>query len=175
MKYKFIHLRVLLLLSVLLVSGCATQVTKSPDSAKPEIRALQNISVEMSPDAIQKIAKDVAFDIDTFSVTLREALESRQLVASDGDFDLKVMITDVRVRGTASAVMLGIFAGDDHLIGDAIVLNRDGEVVYTYTAEASYSLGGFAGGDDSTRLEWLYGKFSELVSDELVIKKAEKD
>ena len=35
--------------------------------------------------------------------------------------------------------------------------------------------GGFGGGVDSTRLEWLYGEFSELVSDELVTKRDEKD
>jgi hypothetical protein len=157
------------------LSGCASQVIKSSESPKPEIRALQNVTVEMSPDAVQKIADDVEFDIDTFLATLRSALESRQLIAPDGDFDLNVVINDVRVRGTASAVMLGMFAGDDHLIGEAIILNRSGEVVYTYTAEASYALGGFAGGVDSTRLEWLYGKFSEIVSDELVVKRDEEE
>jgi hypothetical protein len=160
---------------LLSLTSCASQVIKSPESPKPQIKALQNITVETSPQAVQKIADDVEFDIDTFLTTLRNALDSRELLAADGDFDLNVVIHDVRVRGTASAIMLGFFAGDDHLIGDAIILNRSGEVVYTYTAEASYALGGFVGGVDSTRLEWLYGKFSEIVSDELVVNRDEKE
>ena len=75
------------------------------------------MTVEMSPNAKQKLAKDVGFDIDMLLATLRQDLELRQLIASDGDYDLKVMINDVRVRDTASAVLLGFLAGDDHLIG----------------------------------------------------------
>ena len=164
-----------LVLCLFLLPGCASQVTKPSGQPKPEIRALQKISVEMSPQAVQKVADDVTFDLTTLRAKLQDALESRELVAPDGDFDLRVVVKDVRVRSTASAVWLGFMAGDDHLIGDAYVLNREGNTVYTYTAEASYALGGFAGGDDSTRINWLYEKFSEIVSDELVSKRDEKE
>ena len=133
------------IVALLILTGCASQVIKSSEQPKPVIKAIQNLTVEMSPQAKQKIANDVEFDIDTLLATLRTALDSRQLLASNGDFDLNVVINDVRVRGTASAVMLGFLAGDDHLIGDAIVLNRNGEEVYSYTAEASYALGGIRG------------------------------
>ena len=164
-----------IVVALLLLPGCASQITKPAEGMKPEVRALRHVTVETSPQAVQKVADDVAFDVDALSVALQEALASRQLVALDGDFDLKVVIKDVRVRGTTSAVWLGFMAGDDHLIGDAIVLNRDGEEVYRYTAEASYAMGGLAGGDDSVRLKWLYDKFSEIVSEELATKRNEKE
>lgn len=164
-----------LFFSSLLLFGCASQVTKPTDSPKPEVRALRTVSLELSPDAVQKIANDVEFDMESFKSVFIEALESRQLIASDGDFDLNVVINEVRVRGTGSAVWLGFLAGDDHITGDAIVLNHEGEEVYTYTANASYALGGFAGGDDATRVNWLYEKFSEIVADELRTKRDEKE
>lgn len=160
---------------LILVSGCASQVTKPTDTPRPEIRALRHVTLEMSPQAVRKIADDVAFDMNKFKEVLVEALESRQLIASDGDFDLNVVIKEVRIRGTGSAVWLGFLAGDDHVTGDAIVLDRTGEAVYTYKANASYALGGIAGGDDSTRVNWLYKKFSEIVSDELATKRDEKE
>lgn len=158
-----------------LFSGCASQVTKSPDQPKPEVRALREIAVEMSPQAVQKVADDVTFEIGVLRGRLQHALASRELIAPDGDFDLRVVIKDVRVRGAAAAVWLGFMAGDDHLIGDAYVVDRNGDTVYTYTAEASYALGGFAGGDNTTRINWLYDKFSEIVSDELVVKRDAKE
>lgn len=164
-----------LLFATSILFGCASQVTKSGSLPKPEVRALQNVSLEMSPQAVQKIADDVEFDMESFKGVLMDALQSRELVAPDGDFDLNVVINEVRVRGTGAAVMLGFLAGDDHIKGDAIVLNRQGEEVYTYSANASYALGGFAGGDDKTRVNWLYEKFSEIVADELVTKRDEKE
>lgn len=61
------------------------------------------------------------------------------------------------------------------MTGDAIVLDRNGESVYTYNANVSYALGGFGGGDDTTRVNWLYEKFSEIVSDELVKMRDRKE
>ena len=166
---------IIVVLTLLVLPGCASKVTQSPQAIKPEIRALRNVTAEVTPQAELKIAGDVEFKIDTLVAALREALKSSGLVAPDGDYDLKVAIKDVRVRSTGSAVMLGFLAGDDHLVGDAIVLNRNGDVVYTFEAEASYALGGFAGGQDSTRMNWLYEKFSDLVSEELVAKRDEKE
>ena len=160
------------ILALFLVTGCTTQVTRSSEASTVKVRALKNVTAEMSPQAIQKVADGVNFDINRLHATLRTALKSKQLIADDGDYDLKVVIKDVRIRSTGSAVMFGIFAGDDHLFGDAIVLDKSGEAVYTYTAKASYALGGFAGGS-STRIDWLYEKFAELVSDELDAKRSE--
>ncbi|MFC1681115.1 hypothetical protein ACFL1S_04900 [Pseudomonadota bacterium] len=164
-----------LVVLVLLLAGCAGQVTQSTEAPKPEVRSLRNVSLEMSPKVVKKIANDVEFDIGVFKSVLMEALNSRQLLASDGDFDLNVVINEVRIRSTGSAVLFGFLAGDDHVTGEAIVLDRKGEAVYTYNANASYALGGFGGSDDTTRINWLYKKFSEIVSDELVEKRDTKE
>lgn len=109
--------------------------------------------------------------IDALTSTLERTLESRGLVTSDGDYRLKVVVNDIRVRSTFNAVMWGFMAGNDHLQGDAIVLNLEGEPKYEFGASASYALGGFGGGQDSSRMNWLYEEFSEMIADELVQKR----
>ena len=93
------------------------------------------------------------------------------MIASDGDFRLKVVVTDIRVRNTFNAVMWGFMAGDDHLRGDVVVQNLAGEPVYNFDAGASYALGGFAGGQDASRINWLYEEFSEMIANELLLQK----
>jgi uncharacterized protein YceK len=159
----------LIFTSLVILGGCASQVTRSPDSEgdRPQVRALQHIEVEMSPRAKQRIPDSVDFSVSNLDSHVRSALESRNLVEPDGDFDLRVIINDVRLRSTGSAVMLGVFAGDDHLKADIILLNRAGEEVYTFEANASYALGGWAGGQE-LRITWLYDKLSEIIAEELV-------
>ncbi len=43
----------------------------------------------------------------------------------------------------------------------------DGNTLQEFSVSASYALGGLAGGQDSTRLSWLYESFAEHVTEEL--------
>jgi hypothetical protein len=154
-----------------LLTACASQVLESDatNKPKPTVRALESFSVELSPKAKEQLADDVKFDSATLSRTLDRALKAKGLIAPDGDFRLKVVVTDVRVRGTFSAVMWGFMAGDDHLNGDSIILRQEGdEAVYEFKVKTSYALGGFAGGQDAMRMDWLYEEFSKKVADKLV-------
>ena len=164
---------VLLLLLLSIMAGCSSQVIR-PEKAEathPVIKALLDFTVEISPDAKLQIAEDVKFDMNELRSNLDRILNEKNLVAPNGDYRLKVVIKYIRVRSTVSAVMLGFMAGNDHLRGEAIVLNLDGEPVYTFKASASYALGGFGGGQDSSRMNWLYEEFSEMVANELVLKR----
>ena len=42
-----------------------------------------------------------------------------------------------------------------------------GNLLRKFTVDASYGLGGFAGGIEETRLSWLYEKFTEHTVNEL--------
>lgn len=160
----------------LALAACSTQVTRptEPDQPRPVVRALSGYSVELSPEAKSQLPDNVKFDLDAFTATLKRTLEGRNLVAPDGDYALKVVVRDIRVRGTFSAVMWGFMAGDDHIYGDALLADREGKVVYQFRVESSYALGGLAGGIDSTRLNWLYEDFAKHVADELAEKRDAK-
>jgi hypothetical protein len=153
-----------------LLAACASQVVE-PDAAgksKPTVKALESFSVELSPKAKEQLADDVKFDTNALHKKLELALNNKNLVAADGDFRLKVVVTDVRVRGTFSAVMFGFMAGDDHLNGESILLRKEGdEQVYEFKVKTSYALGGWAGGQDAMRMDWLYEEFSKKIAERL--------
>jgi Domain of unknown function (DUF4410) len=160
-----------ILIVLSLLSACASQVveTDTATATKPIVKALESFSVELSPKAKQQLADDVKFDVNALYKKLELTLANRQLIAADGDFRLKVVVTDVRVRGTFSAVMWGFMAGDDHLNGDSILLRKEGdESVYQFKVKTSYALGGWAGGQDAMRMDWLYEEFSKKIADKLV-------
>jgi hypothetical protein len=162
--------------AIVLLSACASQVTRheGPTAQVEPVRALASLSVEMSPNAKQQLADNVKFEVDVLRATLQRTLEANNLIAADGDFDLNVTVDDIRVRGTFSAVMFGFMAGDDHLDGTATVLRRDGTVAGGFAVKTSYALGGFAGGIDSTRMNWLYEEFSKKVAEELMARRDAK-
>jgi hypothetical protein len=164
---------VMLFLSLLAIAGCSSQITRpeSVDVKRPVVKALQDFTVEMSPEAKQQLADNVKFDINALRSTLQRTLEGNNLMAPDGDYRLKVIVADISVRSTFNAVMWGFMAGNDHLTGDVIVLNNVGNQVYNFEASASYALGGFGGGQDSSRMNWLYEEFSEMIANELLQKK----
>jgi len=158
------------------IMGCSSTVTR-PDGAetdRPVVKALHSFTIEMSPEAQQSLPDNIQFDINALRTTLQSELEKNELMSPDGDFSIKVVVNDIRVRSSFSAVMWGFMAGDDHVQGDVVVL-KTGEPVYNYTIIASYALGGFAGGDDTARMEWLYEEFSEILVNELIRKKEESN
>jgi hypothetical protein len=164
---------VMLLLPLLVIAGCSSQITRpeNVDATRPIVKALQDFTVEMSPNAKLQLADNVKFDIKVLRSTLLRTLEGNSLIAENGDYRLKVVVNDIRVRSTFNAVMWGFVAGNDHLTGDVIVLNLAGEPIDNFEASASYALGGVGGGQDTSRMNWLYEEFSEMVANELLQKK----
>jgi hypothetical protein len=164
---------VMLLLPLLVIAGCSSQITRpeNVDATRPIVKALQDFTVEMSPNAKLQLADNVKFDINALRSTLLRTLEGNSLIAENGDYRLKVVVNDIRVRSTFNAVMWGFMAGNDHLTGDVIVLNLAGEPIDNFEASASYALGGVGGGQDTSRMNWLYEEFSEMVANELLQKK----
>jgi len=169
-------LRLLLAVAVLALAGCASQVTRTEPAnvAREPVRALASFDVAMSPNSSAQLADNLRFDIAALRSTIQRALESKNLIAADGDFDLKVVVDDIRVRGTFSAIMFGFMAGDDHLNGTATLVRRDGKTLGTFGVKTSWALGGLAGGQDSARMTWLYEEFAKMLASELVERRDAK-
>ena len=159
----------------LATAGCSTQVTRPEgrETARTPVKALQDFTVEMSPEAKQQLSDNVKFDLDALTSVLERTLQGRDLLAADGGYRLAVVVNDIRVRSTFSAVTWGFLAGDDHLRGEAVIRNLAGEPVYSFGVSASYALGGLGGGQDASRMNWLYEEFSEMIADELLQQKAQ--
>jgi hypothetical protein len=167
------RLRGLVQIAVLGLAACASGVTRheAPSAKVEQVRALASFSVALAPKAQQQLPDNVKFDIEALRSTLQRTLDAKGMMAKDGDFDLRVLVDDIRVRSTFNAVMWGFMAGDDHLDGTATVLRRDGSTAGSFAVKTSYALGGFAGGIDQTRMTWLYEEFSTKVAEELIARR----
>ena len=53
------------------------------------------------------------------------------------------------------------------IVGDVVILDGANQPIYRFEVTASYALGGFAGGQDSARMNWLYERFAELTAQEI--------
>lgn len=150
--------------------GCGGSV-KRPDGATPTaatgINKFNDVKLTLNDEAQKQLVDNLKFDLDQFGRTVRAKLTAAQLVDASAAHTIGVTITGVRVRSSFSAVMFGALAGADSVDGDVNVLDKDGKVLRTFKVSASYAFGGFGGGIDSVRLNYLYEKFADLTAAEL--------
>lgn len=158
---------------ILALSACASQVTRSdaPTAAKEPIRALSSFEVTMSPAGSAQLAENLKFDVEALRAMIQRTLEARKMLAADGDFQMTVLVEDIRVRSTFNAIMWGFMAGDDHLNGTVTLRRGEGNALGSFGVKTSWALGGFAGGQDSARLSWLYEEFAKKLADELIARR----
>lgn len=167
---KFRRIACVLVLATL--AGCASQVTRTPESmaAREPVRALTSFEIAISPavKASMDAAETQKFDVAAFRAVIQRTLDAARLMAPDGDFKLTVTVDELRVRSTFNAIMWGFMAGSDTLNGTATLTRLDGRPAGSFKVGTSYALGGFAGGQDNSRVVWLYEEFAKLLTKELV-------
>lgn len=159
-------------LQALLFSGCASGFTRSPMSKdatafKPSAASpIAEVNIELTPSVKEKLKDSLKFDRDNLRKTIELALSNKLLFDSGkkaSNPTLHITVTHVRVRNTFNAVMWGAMSGNDAIEGEVVVEDRAGAVMDRFTVKASYALGGWAGGQDSMRMGWLYEAFAKEV------------
>lgn len=174
--------RFTLLLIVITLAACSSGVERSAQTQfqRPQFddpgEHAGELVLELSSEAKDDATDNLKFNKGDLETTVRRALEINNLLAEQFDSGLptiEVTVTSVRVRSSFSAIMFGFMAGDDHIDGDVVVRAADGNVLQKFSVSASYALGGLAGGQDSSRLSWLYETFAEHVTEELTGKSEE--
>jgi hypothetical protein len=158
----------------LLCTACAGTAhrTESPASAATAgILKVKSVEARVSDKAKEQLADNIKFDLNTLRSTIERTLSASSLEDPGVTATLDVEVTNVYIRGSFTATMFGFFAGADNIAGKARVLDPEGKVLRSFDVDASYALGGFAGGQDSVRLNYLYEKFAELTRDQLRAEK----
>ena len=116
---------------------------------------------QSAPDDGRALLRDNRMD------ELEERLTADGLLVQGEKYRVQVAVKEIRVRSTFSAIMWGFMAGDDHIQGEVTILGAVDQPIHTFDVKASYALGGFAGGQDGMRMNWLYRRFAELTSEEI--------
>ena len=164
------HFACLLALAALAtLAGCSGTI-KQDARVTGDISRLEGIaqvSALMSPDAAKQQVDNPQFNREELATRVRLRLEANGLTAPSASHRVEIVVTDVRVRGAFAAIMFGFMAGDDHVSGRVRVLDPSGRALRSFEVQASYALGGLAGGQDGMRMNWLYDKFADMAMVEL--------
>ncbi len=180
---SFFRTLVVAALVAVVAAGCASGVKRVDDSAKRSAyfvgggKLAQEVTISLNKEAQDKLADNLKFDQQKLLAVVRRALEAKSLLAKTPDAALpkiEIVVTDVRVRSTFSAVMWGFMAGSDSVAGEVIVRDATGLELQRFSVSASYALGGLAGGQEDSRMNWLYETFAQHTIEELTGTSPEK-
>lgn len=149
--------------------GCASGVTRQTgNTAPPQVTTerIGKVVVSLSPEAQKKLVDNPGFSTEQLASVIKSRIGDRNMIDGASAAALDVEVTDLRVRSTAAAVLFGFMAGSDNLSGNVRLHGPNGDST-PFSVNASYALGGLAGGQDGTRMGWLYAEFAKLVATEL--------
>ena len=164
----------LALCAVVALAGCASSVKRSEEhkSATFKLSAefpVGRINVSATPEALANIeAAKKKFDPARLKEAIRYSLDFDHMFAKPGQSGLSmdVVVTRVRVRSSASALWWGFMAGNDAVDGEVVVKDLTGKVLDKFAVKVTYAFGGLAGGEDETRVGYLYDAFAQEVVDQ---------
>jgi hypothetical protein len=149
--------------------GCAGTIKQDPrvtgDVSK--VVGIAKVEARMTPEALKLQADNPQFSREELAGYLRRKLEAKGFVGPAAQYSVDIVVTNIRVRSAFSAIMWGALAGSDSVAATVRIVDQAGNPVRSFDVDASYALGGLAGGQDGMRMSWLYDKFSELAVAEL--------
>jgi outer membrane murein-binding lipoprotein Lpp len=161
---------ILSLVTTLSLSACSSSVKRnnSNSSINSSLRSEVNeVTINFTDEVKTKIKNINSFNIIKFNEGIIEKLDSSGLLNASSQKTLEIEIDSIRIRSAFSAVMFGFMAGADHISGNIIIKNKSQHVIGEYEISASYALGGLAGGQNETRINWMSNRFSELTAETL--------
>jgi len=164
----------------LFYSGCASGVTRAPNEPAAsfklsEGKKIAEVKVALTPEMKEKLKDSLKFDEEALRRHIEMALSGYSVydASKKGEMPtLDILVTNVRVRSTFNAVMWGFMAGSDQIEGTVVIKDPTGNKLDSFTVSTSYALGGWGGGQDSMRMDWLYEAFSKETVKELTGKDA---
>jgi len=154
-----------------LLGGCASGVTRPEGAAASHrLAADQRVkaaTLKVTPEVKASLDDNIKFNPDMLADMINRRLELNGIKADKATLSIEIVIKDVRVRSTAAAVLFGFMAGDDRIVGDVYLMDGPRKILDRFEVSASYALGGWAGGQDGMRMNWLYEEFSKVLVGEL--------
>lgn len=162
------------------VFGCASTVNRNTSNVKEtstvkeevvqtiKFAPLKSLTVTLNSNAQGKLTDNDNFSRDKLYAKINATLsDSQYLQDQDNNSSLKieVVITNLRVRSGAAAILLGFLAGADYITGQVYVKDGD-KVIDNFEVDISYAFGG-AMGDTDTRMNWMYESFAMKIFEEM--------
>jgi hypothetical protein len=150
------------------LAGCASGVKQSNLESQQYLisQPAKSVSIRLNDEAKEKAGDNPRFNQHTLLDQIKRELVARDLLnetTPEAVNAIEIVIKDFHLRSRFSAVILGLTADSDHIVGDVILKDAAGKELSKFEVSASYTLRGFGGGQDEARMGWLYEKFAELT------------
>ena len=154
---------------VAIMAGCASGVKQTAGSEKSELRSAKvtQVQIVLTDEAKKLVADNASFSVTSLKSAIEDQLKALDLLKPDAGQQMEVTLKSFRARSAFSAIAFGFMAGNDNVVGVMSIKDASGKVLKSAEINASYALGGLAGGMTETRMGWLYGEFAKLAIQEL--------
>ena len=153
-------------------SGCASTAVLKPQHSGYTYGGEKYGKVVVK--ASDAVAKDTRKNVRIEEMAIDQKIITQLKVAGIYDESstdtVQVLINSIYIRNTFNAVFWGFLSGVDSLKG-TVTLNQKDNQLAIFDVSASWGWGGTAGGQTSTRLEWLSKKFAEQTAGIILGKK----
>lgn len=164
----------MILLFTLHLTGCAAGVQHGANPVPGETlegKKVRSVTIRLTEEAKQQLPENLKFNMNTLLDHVQRAMDANGMLGKPEESatatrQVEIVVKDIRTRSNFAAVMFGFMAGDDHVVGDVLLKDGSGNEIKKFEVSASYALGGLAGGQDDSRMSWLYEKFTELTIQE---------
>jgi hypothetical protein len=152
-----------------IMAGCASGVNRKAGEASVALtnKTVTTVQISLTDDAKKLVADNATFSVTALKNTIEEQLRALDLIKPNAGQTMEISIKSFRARSAFAAIAFGIMAGNDNIVGEMIIKDATGKVLKSIEINASYALGGIAGGMTDTRMGWLYGEFAKLAAQEL--------
>jgi hypothetical protein len=163
-----------LVIASLLIHGCASTVNRTTGTIKEvmvqqtSFSPIKSLTVKLDSKAQQKLADNLNFSDQKLYDKINLILTSGnylQTKNANAKLTIDVVVTNIRVRSAATALILGIFAGADYITGQVYLKDGD-KVIDIFEVDITYALSGSMG-DTNTRMDWMYESFATKILEEL--------
>ena len=179
---------VAVIVTSLAMTGCTSSVKRPSEAGPTAVGAaaqrvilsasnpVRDVTLSLTESGKKDAAENQKFSGDTLLEHVKRALSTQSLITPDAGAlaTVEIRLTGVRVRSNFNAIMWGFMAGSDSIDADIVITRPDGHPADRFHVSVSYALGGLAGGQDSSRMDWMYEKFAERVLQELTRPDAPK-
>jgi hypothetical protein len=157
--------RIVVVAFAVILVACASGVTRMDgvtSHAQPVIAPkVKSVNLWLNDDAKKLVGENLKFNQDVLRSTIERSLQAQDIIKTDAAQNLDIEITSFRVRSNFTAIMFGFMAGNDNIEGLVSIKDDGGKVLKKAKVNASYALGGIAGGQDDARMGWLYEAFAK--------------
>jgi hypothetical protein len=152
-------------------SASPTPVTpKSGAPLSPQALAVNAVTLVLTPQLAEKVAKDPNFNATALLDAIKRELQARRVLDetnSHANGIAEITVDDFALHPKSNAILFGYIINSGMLNGDIRLRDSDGKELKGFRIDAEAQVSIAANGDSTNPLKGLYHRFAVILGDHL--------